>query len=107
MSTAIWLVIVTMMTFAGDYCIKIASGQSGGIATPVFALGAVLYGLPALGWYYLMQSHSLATVGVFYSTATLLLLAALGVLVFKEPFGLRDALGISLAVAAVLVMSTQ
>jgi len=107
MSTAIWLIIVTLMTCAGDYCIKIASGQSAGVTTPVFFLGAFLYGLPALGWFYLMQSHSLASIGVFYSTATLLLLAALGVLVFKEPFGLRDAVGISLAVAAVLVMSTR
>jgi undecaprenyl phosphate-alpha-L-ara4N flippase subunit ArnF len=71
----------------------------------MFALGALLYALPAAGWFLLMRSHSLAAIGVFYSAATLLLLAALGTLVFRESFGLREAAGVGLALAAVLVMA--
>jgi len=52
-----------------------------------------------------MRTHSLAMIGVLYSASTIVLLAALGVFVFKEPFGWREVLGLSLAVASVLVMS--
>jgi undecaprenyl phosphate-alpha-L-ara4N flippase subunit ArnF len=51
-----------------------------------------------------MQTHSLAMVAVLYSTATLVLLTLLGVVVFRESLGFRDALGVTLALAAVLVM---
>jgi multidrug transporter EmrE-like cation transporter len=37
----------------------------------------------------------------------LILLAALGALVFKEALGLREILGLSLAVASVVVMSHE
>jgi multidrug transporter EmrE-like cation transporter len=42
-----------------------------------------------------------------YSASTIILLAALGFFVFKEAFGLREVLGISLAIAAVVVMSHE
>ena len=65
----------------------------------------LLYALPAIGWFFLMRSHSLAAIGVFYSAATILILAGLGVIVFKEAFGVRELLGVSLAIAAVAVIS--
>lgn len=77
----------------------------GGLATPGFLLGMVLHALPAIGWFFLMRSHSLAAIGVFYSASIILLLSALGTFVFREAFGARDALGLALAVASVIVMS--
>ena len=58
-----------------------------------------------LGWYFLMKSHSLAAIGVLYSASTILLLTALGYFVFKENIGLKDGLGITLAILSVVVMS--
>ena len=52
-----------------------------------------------------MQQHNLATVAVFYSVATLVIVAGLGVVVFKEPFTWREGAGVLLALAAVLVMN--
>ena len=106
MQTFLLLVLVSGLTLLGDFCIKLATGHEGGLNSPVFLAGALFYGLPAVGWFFLMKSHSLAAVGVFYSASTLLLLAALGVVVFKEAFGVREALGLSLAVASVVVMSS-
>lgn len=105
MNSAIILVAITGLTLMGDYFIKVASGKADGLTSPVFLLGVALYALPAIGWFFLMRSHSLAAIGVFYSASTILLLAALGFFVFKEPFGLREVFGLSLAVAAVAVMS--
>jgi drug/metabolite transporter (DMT)-like permease len=105
MRTALILIAIILVTLVGDYLIKVSSQKSSGLTTLSFIGGAVLYGLPAIGWFYLMRSHSLTAIGVFYSAATILILAGLGFFVFKEAFGLREALGISLAIAAVIVVS--
>ena len=66
-----------------------------------------MYSLAAFGWFFLMKSNSLATIGVMFSASTILLLVALGYFVFKEQFGLREALGVSLAILAVVVMNPR
>ena len=107
MKSALILKAITFATFIGDYCIKVASGRPGGVTSNTFYAGAVLYGLPAIGWFYLMRDHSMATIGVFYSASTIVLLAALGYFVFKEAFGLREIIVLSLAVGSVVVMSAD
>lgn len=99
------LAAITGLTLFGDYAIKVASAKDSGLLSIWFILGAILYGLPAVGWFYLMKSHSLATIGVMYSASTIILLALLGYFVFKEAFGWREAVGLTLAIAAVAVMS--
>jgi undecaprenyl phosphate-alpha-L-ara4N flippase subunit ArnF len=101
------LAAITGLTLFGDYAIKIATSKDGGLMSSWFVLGAILYGLPAIGWFYLMKSHSLAMIGVMYSASTIVLLAALGYFVFKEAFGWREVVGLSLAIAAVFVMSHE
>ncbi|WP_103334598.1 hypothetical protein [Pseudotabrizicola formosa] len=104
MATLFWLALATLLTIMGDYLIKLATLSPQGLRSAQFAIGALCYGAPAVAWYALMQTHSLAMVAVLYSTATLILLTLLGVMVFRESFGLRDGLGVTLALAAVLVM---
>ena len=104
MRSALILIVIVVITVLGDYFVKAASQQLGGLATRTFVLGALLYGLPAVGWFYLMQMHSLAAIGVFYSAVTLVLLAGMGTIVFKEAFGLREVAGLSLALASLVVM---
>ncbi len=99
------LLCITAGTLGGDYLIKLASAQQGGMTSATFMLGAVLYGSTAIGWFLLMRQHSLAMIGVMFSAMSLILLAAMGTALFKEPFGLREALGIGLAIASVAVMA--
>ncbi|MDP3341118.1 hypothetical protein [Frigidibacter sp.] len=105
MTSLLILIGITGLTLIGDYCIKLASGAQSGLFSRTFVVGMVFYGLPAIGWFFLMRTHSLAAIGVLYSASTIILLAALGFFMFKEPFGWREALGLSLAVASVVVMS--
>jgi drug/metabolite transporter (DMT)-like permease len=104
MSTLFWLAVATLLTVIGDYLLKLAASGAG-LASWHFVLGALCYGSPALAWYVLMQQHNLATVAVLYSVATLIIVAGLGVVVFKEPFTWREAAGLALALAAGLVMN--
>ena len=103
-----WVVILTVITVAtliGDYCIKYATTQPEGMASPWFVVGALLYGVPAVGWFLLMREQSLALIGVLYSASTIIILAGLGYFAFGETLAPRDWLGLALAIAAVAVMS--
>ena len=104
MSTMLWLALATALTVLGDVLIKLAPAGPG-LGSWQFALGALCYGSPAVAWYLLMQQHNLSTLAVFYSVATLVMVAGLGVVVFKEPFTWREGAGVGLALAAVLVMN--
>lgn len=101
------LAVITIMTLLGDYCIKLATHKDTGLYSPLFMVGAVFYGIPAVGWFFLMKSHSLAMVGVMYSASTLVLLTLMGFVVFKESLGWRELVGLSLAISAVIVMSQE
>ena len=105
MQSAAILTVIILMTMLGDYLIKVASQKSSGLYSLNFLFGAILYALPAVGWFYLMRTHSLAVVGVFYSVGTLLVLVALGYFVFDESVGKREIVGFSLAIAAVCIVS--
>jgi drug/metabolite transporter (DMT)-like permease len=101
------LSLVTSATVVGDYLIKIASDRSDGLLSFQFVLGALLYGLPAFGWFYLMREHSLALTAVMYSAATMIFLAVLGHIAFDEPISLKSAVGLVLAVAAVILLGME
>lgn len=99
------LIAITAATVLGDYFVKLATAESYGLGSSRFIVGALLYALPSIGWFFLMKNHSLAMIGVLYSASTIVLLAALGVFVFREHFGFRDFCGITLALASVGVMT--
>jgi len=107
MNTTLILIAVIISTSLGDYLIKLASAREAGLSSLPFLLGAVFYGLPAIGFFHLMRGHSLAAVGVFYSTTTIILMAAMGALIFKEAFGLREGIGVGLAVLSVIVIGHE
>ena len=106
-NTLLTLGLVTGVTLLGDYLLKTATTKPAGMMSAWFAGGVLCYALLAIGWYFLMKSNSLATIGVMFSASTIILLATLGYFVFKEQFGLREALGVSLAILAVVVMRPQ
>jgi drug/metabolite transporter (DMT)-like permease len=105
----IWILLglISLTTVVGDYFIKTSTLPQNGMMTASFALGLFFYSITGVGWFFVMRSHSLAAVGVFYSASTIIFLAALGVFVFKETFGMRDALGIALALASVVVIGSK
>ena len=101
------LAALAALSILGDYFIKLASARHVGMVSVEFMTGAALYGLTAIAWLYLMRMHSLAEIGVLYSASTLILLAGLGYFVFREGIGLRDLIGLSLAILSVAVMSHE
>lgn len=100
MNHAVVLFLIVVATTAGDYSLKIASGEGRLLSSPML-FGLILYSIPAFGWMYLMKSHSLAQIGVIYSAATILVLFALSILVFREEVSRREYFGAVLALGAI------
>jgi drug/metabolite transporter (DMT)-like permease len=95
---------VALATIYGDYLIKLAALSDRGIFSVTFLAGASVYGLTAIGWLYLMRDHSLLQIGVMYSSAIILMLAALGYFVFNEQTEARQVVGGALAIVSIILM---
>jgi multidrug transporter EmrE-like cation transporter len=88
----------------GDYFLKLASGREQPLRTGWFYLGFAFYASTAFGWVFVMRHLKLATISVLYSVSMVLLLTAVGVLLFGESLNYYEAAGIVLAIAASLVL---
>ena len=97
--------LIVVVTALADYWLKIASEKERPLLSYEFGAGAILYTFTAFGWMMVMKHMPLASIGVFYSVLTMLMLAAMGLFVFNEPITLREVLGIALAIASLGLMS--
>jgi drug/metabolite transporter (DMT)-like permease len=68
----------------GDYFLKLASAREQPMRASWFYLGFVLYASTAFGWVFVMKHLKLATISVLYSVSLVLLLTAMGVVLFRE-----------------------
>jgi drug/metabolite transporter (DMT)-like permease len=107
MKTALYLLAIGLLTLAGDYVLKSATLPTSTMRMGLVLAGAVFYGATAFGWYALMQQHTLASIGIYFSATTLLMLALLGYFVFDETLDLRAMTGITLAIASMLIMAQR
>jgi drug/metabolite transporter (DMT)-like permease len=67
-------------------------------------VGFALYASTAFGWVFVMRHLKLGTISVVYSVSMVLLLTAVGVLVFKESLNLYEVAGILLALASLVLL---
>lgn len=88
----------------GDYFLKLASEQPQPLRTGWFYLGFALYASTAFGWVFVMAHLKLATISVLYSVSLVLLLTAIGVVLFRESLNFLEVIGIVLAVASLLLL---
>ena len=88
----------------GDYFLKLASARDQPLRTGWFYLGFALYASTAFGWVFVMKHLKLATIGVVYSISMVLLLTAVGVMLFGESLNYYELAGIVLAVASLVLL---
>src|SRR4026208_1117048 len=89
----------------GDYFLKLASAKDESLKSSAFYIGFVLYASTAFGWVFVMKHLKLATVGVVYSISMVLLLTAVGVVVFKESLNGYEIAGLAMAVGSLLLLT--
>ena len=88
----------------GDYLLKLASSRSAPLRSGWFYLGFAVYASTAFGWVYVMRHLKLATIGVVYSVSMILLLTAVGSIVFRESLKPAEVVGLILAVASLILL---
>src|SRR5262245_6634499 len=108
MDTRTIAVLVTVLFSAvgvlGDYFLKLASARDQPLRTGCFYLGVACYASTAFGWVFVMRHLKLATIGVLYSVSMVLLLTAVGVVLFRESLNYLELVGIVLAVASLVLL---
>ena len=88
----------------GDYFLKLASAREQPLRTGWFYLGFALYASTAFGWVFVMKHLKLATISVLYSVSLVLLLTAIGVVLFRESLNYFEVIGIVLAVVSLMLL---
>src|SRR6476659_4185820 len=88
----------------GDYFLKLASAREQSLRTRWFYIGFALYASTAFGWVFVMKHLKLATISVLYSVSLVLLLTAIGVVLFRESLNYFEVIGIVLAVTSLVLL---
>jgi multidrug transporter EmrE-like cation transporter len=95
---------IAFFTTAGDYCLKRASQQAS-LANSWMAGGCLIYGATALGWAWTMRYLKLATIGAVYSISMVMMMALLGLFVFRETLSKSEIVGIALALISLALLA--
>lgn len=97
-------VAFSLIGVLGDYFLKLASAREQPLRAGWFYIGFALYASTAFGWVFVMRHLKLATISVLYSVSMVLLLTAVGVLLFGESLNYYEVAGIILAVASLVLL---
>jgi drug/metabolite transporter (DMT)-like permease len=97
-------VAFSVVGVVGDYFLKLASEREQPLGSGWFYLGFALYASTAFGWVFVMRHLKLGTISVLYSVSMILLLTAVGVVMFRESLNWFELAGIGLAVAALVLL---
>ena len=88
----------------GDYFLKLASAREQPLRSTAFLLGFTLYASTAFGWVFVMKHLKLATISVLYSVSLVLLLTAMGAMLFRESLNYFEVIGIVFAVVSLVLL---
>lgn len=96
---------LSIVTVVADAIIKHSSLQKSFTAWPILVLGAIIYGLTAFGWFFVMRKLKLSTIGVLYGVSCVILLTLVSVFYFKEKINPLEIFGIFLAIISLVILS--
>ena len=90
-----------------DWMLKLASQQTAPWKNPYLFAGAAIYAATAFGWVYILRHLKLASIGGIYCVSTVILLTALGRIVFHEKLSGQEIIGLTLALISVCLLWRQ
>lgn len=96
---------LSVMTVLADVFIKHASLKNAFSGWKMLLLGAIIYGLTAFGWFFVMRKIKLSTLGVLYGVSCIVLLTLVSVFYFREKITFLELFGILLGIASLVILS--
>jgi len=99
------IILLAATGVLGDYFIKLSGNGPRYINYPHFFVGMIIYALTAFGWFYAMKHIKLGTLGIFYSVTTVILLAFVGAVFFREHLNTYEIIGVTFGVASIIILA--
>jgi drug/metabolite transporter (DMT)-like permease len=96
---------LSAITVLADALIKHSSLQNAFSGWQMLILGAIIYGLTAFGWFFVMRKIKLSTLGVLYGVSCIILLTLVSVFYFKEKITSLELFGILLGLVSLIILS--
>lgn len=97
-------IVFSLVGVLGDYFLKLASEQPSALRSVWFYVGFALYASTAFGWVFVMKHLKLATIGVVYSVAMILLLTSVGIIFFRESLNYYEIAGLLMAIGSLVLL---
>jgi drug/metabolite transporter (DMT)-like permease len=97
-------VVIGALCVGCDYLLKRASALPQPFLSRDFWIGLAGYTFSAFAWVFLLQRIKLATIGAIYCLTLIILLAAVGTLVFGEKLNPMEILGLVLGCLSIFLL---
>ncbi len=94
----------SLLGVLGDYFLKLASADESSLRTRSFLIGFAVYASTAFGWVFVMKYLKLATISVVYSISMVLMLTAVGVVLFQESLSYSEIAGLIMAIGSLILL---
>lgn len=98
-------VALSFITVGADYLVKRSSQAPGFSGWRSLLLGATIYALTAVGWFFVMRYVKLSVLGVLYAVTCAVLLVFLGVAQFHERLVWQEVMGVAFALVSLVLLS--
>jgi uncharacterized membrane protein len=92
------------VTILGDYFVKKSSIETGYSGWKLLVVGGLLYGVSAIGWFWVYRSAKVFTVGAIHSIGIIILTIFLSLVIFKEKINLMEIVGMLLGVISLIIL---
>jgi uncharacterized membrane protein len=92
------------VTILGDYFVKKSSIEAGYSGWKQLVLGGFLYGISAIGWFWVYRSVKVFTVGAIHSLGIIILTIFLSIIIFKEKISFMEVVGILLGIVSLTIL---
>jgi uncharacterized membrane protein len=92
------------VTILGDYFVKKSSLEAGYSGWKLLILGGLLYGISALGWFWVYRVTKVFTVGAIHSLGIIILTIFLSLVIFREKINLMEIAGLLLGIISLTIL---
>lgn len=100
-----FIVILALVGVLGDFFIKLSSNSIGFSGYKFLIIGAIIYAITSIGWFYVMRKVKLTTLGVYYALSTVIFLSIISVIYFKEPLNYYELVGLVLGIISLILLA--
>lgn len=94
---------LSIITVLADFFVKKASLENN-MWNKWLISGALIYGLTAIGWLFVMKNMKLSTIGVVYGVSCITILALVSVFVFNEKINQIEIVGVLLGILSIAIL---